>query len=177
MLIGLVVRCEPPNRKTTGKLFNNKKSNVSIPSLDMLSMDGKTINLKDRISSNNKLKLVSFWATWCGPCNIEYNEFKTVYQEWKKKYNFEIISISIDKQKMYPLLPDYIEQKKWPFEFYYDKDQIISKNLKIPNIPFSYLVNAKGEIVHIEQEYHEAVLVELEAMLKALYHSSQIKND
>ncbi len=43
---------------------------------------------------NGKPKLISFWASWCGPCFKE----RPIFKEMAKKYpNIHFISISIDK--------------------------------------------------------------------------------
>lgn len=44
-------------------------------------------------------KLVVFGASWCSKCVEEIPKLKTFYEDWKSKYNLEIVFISLDTQK------------------------------------------------------------------------------
>lgn len=45
-----------------------------------------------------KVILIDFWATWCAPCMAEIPHLKDYYEEFKDK-GFEIVGISLDKDK------------------------------------------------------------------------------
>lgn len=159
--------CNPPNRTTSGGLFNVKDSLSVIPKINVFQLDGTPIDINSR-TQNDQIKLVCIWATWCGPCSLEFNDFLPKYEIWKEKYNLEIIGISIDDERMGMILPSYVAKKAWPYEFFHDRKGALKKALKIESIPQAYLVDQKGKIVHINYAYHEAFPIELEAMLKEL---------
>lgn len=73
-----------------------KKREVS---LEKLSPAGLADLLKN---DSDKLLLVNFWATWCGPCIIEYPEFVTMQRMYGAR-DFQFVSVSMDA-------PDQLEK-------------------------------------------------------------------
>ncbi|HWK06200.1 MAG TPA: redoxin family protein [Puia sp.] len=61
--------------------------------LDTISADG----IKDLVKNNSdKLRLINVWATWCGPCVVEFPEFVSMNRMYRRR-DFEFISISADE--------------------------------------------------------------------------------
>jgi thiol-disulfide isomerase/thioredoxin len=46
-------------------------------------------------NKGDKLRLINVWATWCGPCRLEYPEF-IVLQRMFGARDFEFVSLSAD---------------------------------------------------------------------------------
>ena len=80
---------------------------AQLPQITLKSIDGKSVRL-DTISNNDKPIIVSFFATWCKPCNRELSAINEVYDEWQKETGVKLIAISIDQaqnvNKVKPLL-------------------------------------------------------------------------
>ena len=52
--------------------------------------------VKDLLKNNSgKLRLINVWATWCGPCVVEFPEFIAMYHMYRQR-DFEFISICLD---------------------------------------------------------------------------------
>ena len=52
--------------------------------------------IKDLVKNNSdKLRLINVWATWCGPCLIEFPEFVDINRMYRGR-DFEFISICLD---------------------------------------------------------------------------------
>jgi thiol-disulfide isomerase/thioredoxin len=60
--------------------------------IEKLSPNGLANLLKNE---TDELLLVNFWATWCGPCIIEYPEFVTIQRMYGER-DFQFVSVSMD---------------------------------------------------------------------------------
>ena len=60
-------------------------------------MDGKVVKLSE-VLARNKLVLLDFWASWCGPCRGEFPHLLKVYREFHA-HGFEIYAVSLDEDK------------------------------------------------------------------------------
>ncbi len=62
-------------------------------SLQTITIEGVKDVLKNK---SDKLRLVNVWATWCGPCRLEYPDFIVIQRMFGAR-DFEFVSISTDK--------------------------------------------------------------------------------
>ena len=63
-----------------------------VPQFTLSSLDGKTVSMKNL---SNKVVVIDFWATWCGPCREEIPHLNKLYSDYRGQ-GLEIIGISMD---------------------------------------------------------------------------------
>lgn len=65
------------------------------PDFTMLNNEGDTVTLS---KVKGKLKLLDFWASWCGPCRQEIPNLVKLYKNYQTR-GLEIVSVSLDTDK------------------------------------------------------------------------------
>ena len=124
----------------------------TLPSVTLSDMNGKQVNVAD-YGKSGKVTLLSFWATWCVPCKKELTNMADVYDDWKKKYNMQIVAISIDDSRSSTKVKPTVEGQRWEYDVLLDVNQDLKRQLNIQSVPFSILVDATGKIVYTHSGY------------------------
>ena len=133
---------------------NAKKSWAAEPvSIDTIGVAG----LKDLVANHSdKLRLINVWATWCGPCVVEFPEFVTMNRMYRKR-DFEIISISADELSKQQKALQFLQKNEASFKNYIfsgdSKYQLIeSIDPNWPGaLPYTMLVEPGGKVVYAKE--------------------------
>lgn len=108
------------------------------------ALDGRKVNLAEM---KDKVVLVDFWATWCGPCKFELPHLLAAYNKHHDD-GFEIIGISLDDDR--ERLESFIQERgmTWPQHFDGNGWQNeLAAQFGIQSIPATFLVGKDGTIV------------------------------
>ncbi len=107
-------------------------------------------------NDTDKLRLINVWATWCGPCRMEYPEFIVIQRMFGAR-DFEFVSLSTDKvDKREKALQFLTDQASAVSNYIYsEEDKYAMIEAVDPDwngaLPFSILVEPGGQKVWSHQ--------------------------
>jgi thiol-disulfide isomerase/thioredoxin len=149
LVVFLAINLHAQEDKTlTEKILGEK----TLPSIVLSDINGKKVNVAD-YGKTGKITVISFWATWCIPCKKELTNMADMYDDWKKKYNVQIIAISIDDSRNSTKVKPYVDGQRWTYDVLLDVNQDVKRDLNIQSVPFSVLVDKNGKIVYTHSGY------------------------
>ena len=127
---------------------------TTIPSVNIETLDGKTINSKD-IIKNNKPTLLVFWATCCAPCKKELTAISKTYNDWQKETGINIVAVSVDLPQYANGVEPFVKDKNWIYDVYLDVERNLMHKMNAYSTPHTFLIDTNGEIVWEKQGFTE----------------------
>jgi len=139
----------------------------SLPEITLKNIDGKDINLAD-YGTNEKITVISFWATWCKPCIKELKNLNVLLDDWIEDYNMELVAISLDDSRNAAKVKPTVNALNWDFHVLLDPNGELQRAMNVANPPVTFLVNQSGKIVYTHTGYVEGDEYDLEDHIKEL---------
>ncbi len=142
----------------------------TVPAVNIKTLDGKQFNTS-AITNDGKPIIISFWATWCKPCIQELTAIHEVYGDWQTETGVKLIAISIDNSRTSVNVKPMVNAKEWDYEVYLDENSDFKRAMGVNNVPHTFIINGKGEIVWEHTTYSEGGENEILEEIKKLTES------
>lgn len=133
---------------------------AQLPSVVIRDIDGKAVKT-DTLSNNGKPFIIDFFATWCRPCNRELSAIADVYEEWQEETGVEVIAVSIDQAQNINKVKPLVNNHGWPYKVLLDPNSEFKRALGVQMIPYTIIVDGKGNIVYKHNGYTDGAEEEL----------------
>ena len=137
----------------TQKLYNQW---AALP-VTLEEIDVKGIKELIKNASSGKLRLITVWATWCGPCISEFPDMVIIDRMYRGR-PFEFITISADKQEKKTDALNFLrKQQASNKNFIFNKDDVYELIEAIDPtwqgaLPYTMLIEPGGKIVYRKQD-------------------------
>lgn len=125
-----------------------------------------------RRNESGKLRLVTFWATWCAPCLAEFEEFVKINRMYRHR-DFELVTVSLNRPEEQTAVLELLTKKQAACRNYVfasgDREKLI--DAFDPDwqgeVPYTVLIAPEGQVIHKESGSIDALALR-RAIVKAL---------
>jgi len=115
---------------------------ITVPDIQGTTIDGKPFRLADY---KGKPVLLNFWATWCGPCQLEIPDLIKLQQEFGPQ-GLTVVGLSEDTD-VAPVTR-FVQQRKINYPVLITPESV-AKALQVQGLPTSYLIGRDGKIAYM----------------------------
>lgn len=138
----------------------------TLPDFALETVDGDTFRLSDHVGRD--VIVMSFWATWCGPCKVELPHLDELYQAEKSK-GLMIVAISMDEPTTMAEVAPTAQRMGLTMPVALDTDQrAVALYNRSRNAPMTVVIDRQGRIVHQAAGYNPGDEVALAAQVRGL---------
>jgi peroxiredoxin len=133
------------------------------PGFTLRDINGKQVSLSD---FPDQVVLISFWATWCTPCQAEMPHLQRFYDTYKDQ-GFTVLSINTDDARSSSQVKPLVKSKGLTFPVLLDRETaVVALYNPAKTLPYGVLLAKDGSIAKVFQGYTPGEEVHVEEAIK-----------
>ena len=135
---------------------------TAAPAFALPTASGETVSLA---TLRGRVVYVDFWASWCAPCRRSFPWMNALQARYGKD-GLAIVGINVDKRR--DDAERFLRDTPASFTIAYDAKGAIPAAYDVKGMPSSYLIDRKGNVVAVEEGFHDERRDDVEAQIRAL---------
>jgi peroxiredoxin len=141
------------------KLLNNEEVSELVgkpaPDFTLYTLEGQKVSLADY--HGKKKVVISFWASWCGPCRMEMPALRDFYKKNENHQDeFEMLAIDVDDDD-----PGDAEEAaksvSLPFPVLLDRAGKAGRAYGVDAIPAMFIVDEQGKVTYAHTGFDQTM--------------------
>jgi peroxiredoxin len=150
-------RAKTLETKLAGQADTAVMVNHEAPQFSLPSLSGDEVSLA---RYRGEKVVVTFWASWCGPCQMEMPVLRSFYDHYHNaNAKFEILAVSLDDNRADPA--KFARDEKLPFPILLDLTQQTAEAYGADDIPTLYVIDEQGKVIFGRVGYDPMMEVQL----------------
>ena len=133
-------------------------------------LDGKKVELADL--HKGRPLVVTFWATWCKPCQEELRQLHLLHQAYADS-GIGFLAVSIDEARDQGKVRSLVAGSRFAFPVALDPEQRALKRFGFNDVPGTVIINNEGGIVWKHSGYRPGDEAKLEEEIRKLIKRAQ----
>ena len=94
--------------------------------------------------AQEKLQLVNFWASWCGPCELEAPDLQKLHENYSDVLTlYGVNSTKYDRERE---ARKFVDDYSFTFDILFDREGDITNLYRVSTYPTSFLIDHEGII-------------------------------
>lgn len=114
-----------------------------MPDFTVQTLNG-TFSLQD-VLQEKKMVLINFFASWCGPCKMEFPYMEQAYEQYAD--SVAVLALSVEPKDSPDVLKKYADDLGLTFDVASDSELSLSARFTTGSIPVTVVVDRFGKIV------------------------------
>lgn len=132
-----------------GRMYDSLKA----VGFSLENLKGEKVTLS---SLKDKIVVLDFWATWCGPCRASFPAMKRLLDKYRTQSDVVFLFIdtweNTDLTKLKREVNNILEIDKYDFNVLFDYKNKMVEDYNVKGLPTKIIINKKGEIVYVESD-------------------------
>jgi thiol-disulfide isomerase/thioredoxin len=118
------------------------------------TLDGKEVNTKDYAG---KILVVTFWASWCGPCKAELPILENLQNAGKG--SIQVVAVNIEERDQFRRVARALSTLK--LQITHDNGKWASDAYGVKGIPHMVIIGGDGKVRNVHRGYGEGMIPQL----------------
>jgi len=131
----------------------------------LTDINGQRVRIADYLKTGPLV--ISFWATWCGPCKKELPKMEELYQRYKNQ-PVTVITVNQDNQRSLSKVKSFVKSHRYEMPVLLDPDQNFFRRFNSSGIPLVVVFGADGQQVYNHLGYMPGDEKQLETVILKL---------
>lgn len=111
------------------------------PTFELPDLDDRTVRAG---GASDRLTMINFWASWCGPCDLEAPDLQELHERHKDR--LLLIGVNSTKYDRERNARAFVDEHGLTFPILMDREGVVTELYKIGQFPTTLLVDRDGVI-------------------------------
>ena len=113
-----------------------------------MTSNGESYTLSDLLKDKQAVVL-NFWATWCGPCQVEFPYLQLGYEQLKN--DIALLAVDQDSADNLVSVKQFASRNGYTFPMIYDTMNRLQSMFGVTDIPVTVLIDSEGVVRRIHR--------------------------
>ncbi len=98
-------------------------------------------------SRTSKVRVINFWASWCGPCMLEMPSLQRLHDHYRDR-GLEVLAVNVDEESS--AIDAAAKKLHLTLPLFSDTEGALGDLFQVEALPHTIILDAKGKVLHRE---------------------------